>query len=315
MIKIFGLGVAGSYLLARLHGSGFSVTGFDVKRDNYYIPCGYATNINKIKNFMDKINIDIDEYLLSYSDIIEISGNNFKPIYLNSRGLVTIDKNRLEKDIIEGNKKNQKIYPEIIIDATGVSRYYLGRPKDDELYYTKEYLVKKSFKDGFYFYFLKNGSGYTWSFPLNGKYHIGIGSKNINDVRNFSIKSYEKVVSRMIRLKPAFPVSINNIIGTGEAIGSVSPITGEGIVPSLETAEILFKNISKYNDLDEIKRHYDIDIKRYMSRFYKLNKLVNNVQNDKILNIENILALRAASKSLNDFGIDFRLSMVIRHFI
>uniref|UniRef100_UPI000780AD78 NAD(P)/FAD-dependent oxidoreductase n=1 Tax=Acidiplasma cupricumulans TaxID=312540 RepID=UPI000780AD78 len=297
MIKIAGLGISGLYIYTRLKNSGFDVSAFELKKPDHYIPCGFATNINIIKKYADNINIDFDKYVMSYAKDITFSGNNFAGRHLASKGLVTFDKNKFENDIIKSINYEKSIIKtenrdNIIIDATGISRYYIKQTTGDDKYYTIEYLTENSdFKD-FYFYFLPQGRGYFWSFPLgNGRYHVGVGSKNMQDLSMINKYKRIRITGRNIRMKPLFSaISNDNIIGIGEAIGTVSPLTGEGIIPSLKSAEILFQAFKKYNDLESLKDEYERNIKKEFYYYNILYRFVKNVQENRIINYNTLKA-------------------------
>ena len=283
MIRIGGLGISGLYLYWRLKNDGFDVSGYDVKRDDFYIPCGYATNENIMNEYMSIIGVDFRKYVLSRGKKIIFSGYNFQEKNLESSGICTFDKNQLEKD--ESN--NLKILPidkhsmDLIIDATGITRAYLGKSMSDKQYYTLEYLTDHSDHDDFYFYFFKGGRGYFWSFPLDNKYHVGAGSLSIADLNMVRKSVPIRVTSRNIRMFPLFDsMSRKNIIGIGEAIGTVSPITGEGIIPSLKSAELLFQCIKKY-DKENLQNAYREAISKEFGYYYKLSRLVSNIQSGK----------------------------------
>jgi flavin-dependent dehydrogenase len=317
MIRIAGLGISGLYLYWRLKNDGFDVSGYDIKKDDFYIPCGYATNENIMKGYMDVIGVDFQKYVLSRAKNITFSGNNFQEKHLESSGLCTFDKNQLEKD--ESN--NLKILPidkqnkDMIVDATGITRAYLGKSKNDRQYYSLEYLTDQSDHRDFYFYFFKGGRGYFWSFPLGNKYHVGAGSLSIADLNTVRKSIPLKITSRNIRMVPLFDsMSRENIIGIGEAIGTVSPITGEGIIPSLRSAELLFQCIKKY-DKEELLNAYTKAISKEFGYYYKLSRLIFNIRSGKIINPTNIYAIKYVKRTVNDFGIKLDILPFLKHFI
>jgi flavin-dependent dehydrogenase len=317
MIKIAGLGISGIYLYNRLRNSGFDVSGFDPRRDDYYIPCGYATNEFKMSEYMSKINIDFDGYILSRAENITFAGNNFTGKILKSSGLCTFDKNRLEADARKNIKKEiiEQKKDDIIIDATGISRAFLGRYQHDIQYRTLEYLTEYSDYPEFYFYFLPGGNGYFWSFPLGNKFHVGIGSRYLEGLSMLKKYKYTKVTSRNIRMAPLFDSVYNgNVVGVGEAIGTVSPITGEGILPSIKSAEILFNCINKYG-ADNFTEVYQKKINKEFGYYSRLASLVSSIQKGNPIKIENMFSMKYAKKDINDFGIKFNILPFISHFI
>jgi flavin-dependent dehydrogenase len=321
VIRIGGLGVAGSYLLKRLTSDGFEVEGFDPKRDDYYLPCGYATNEHLLKAYLDRIGLDADSYIVSRAESIHISGHGFDGISFPSSGMCTINKNALEKDMVRGLNYRKDTIADIqkgtIIDASGVSRAYLGPAEGDFTMYAKEYLSEKSEHKDFYFYFFQGGRGYFWEFPMDGKYHVGAGADSL-DLIESSLKSYphERIVGRKLRLKPLFDkIFDRNVIGVGEAIGTVSPISGEGIIPSLKSAEILFEMIRRYGDSLKAREEYAARIRKAFGTYPRLHALVRNIQDNRALRGGSLRAALDAGQDLRNFGIDFKIRKVIGHFL
>jgi flavin-dependent dehydrogenase len=317
MIKIAGLGISGMFLYWRLKNDGFDVEAYDPKKKDFYIPCGYATNERLMKSYMSKINVDFDRYILTRADKIIFSGNNFSGKTMESSGLCTFDKNRLENDVSKEilSKPIKVEKDDIIIDATGISRSYLGSTHSDTQYSTLEYLTDYSdFKD-FYFYFLPKGRGYFWSFPLGNMYHIGVGSLSREDFK--MVRKYRKaiVTSRNIRMSPQFAsVKKGNVIGVGEAIGTVSPVTGEGIVPSLKSAELLY-NCMENGNTEEIGNVYQKKVIREFGYYYKLSNMVSNIQRGKILSFDNISGIKDVKRTVNEFGVKFEILPFLKHFL
>ena len=105
-----------------------------------------------------------------------------------------------------------------------------------------------------------------------------------------------------------------NVIGVGEAIGTVSPITGEGIVPSLQSAEILYKCL-KINEAHSIGIRYQEKIRKEFGYYNKLSSVVSNIQKGDVIKIENVWSLKSVKRTINDFGIKFDIVPFLRHFI
>lgn len=322
MINVAGLGVAGSYLLRRLNQEGFDSMGFDPKRPDYYIPCGYATNLDRIKIFASRAGLDMEEYSTVRSSSVTFSGNEFGPVEFAGRGIGTFDKNRFERDLVAGLHTKMAAFRQaedgfVTVDATGVSRQILGKAEDDHLMYAKEIISKKADHKDFYFHFFKKGTGYYWEFPIAGGYHIGAGSLTL-DVVDEALRSVQRgfTVGRKIRMKPLFKDMVRGkVIGVGESIGLVSPITGEGILPALESAEILVQIMKRHDDLDMIKMDYRKQIMKAYGYYEQLYDLVSAIQNGETLGFSALRTSLQARRDLIGFGIDFSLRKVIRHFI
>ncbi|OWP56645.1 MAG: hypothetical protein B2I17_04835 [Thermoplasmatales archaeon B_DKE] len=322
MINVAGLGSAGSYLLRRLDQEGFEYQGFDPKRPDYYIPCGYATNLDRIKVFANRSGLEIEDYAPVRSRNVTFSGNGFNPVSFPGKGIGTFDKNHFEADLINGLRfvrktLGKKDEAEIFIDATGVSRQLLGRAEGDRLLYAKEFLADSAKHDDFYFYFFSNGSGYYWEFPLENGYHVGAGALSLDTVNEalLSVKS-GKVAGRKIRMKPLFDnISSGNTIGVGESIGLVSPLTGEGIIPALESAEMLIQSLKKHDDLSTITNDYRHQIMKKYGYYEQLYELVSAIQSQRALKVSSLRSALFARKDLLGFGIGFSIRKVIGHFL
>ncbi len=321
MLHIAGLGVSGSYLLRRLSQSGFDVSGYEPKRPGFYVPCGYAVNLNRLRDLLGNVGMNADDYLEIKAGSVTFASDTGISIKLPSSGFCTIDKNRLEYDILRDLKYERKVAPslpngnDIMIDATGVSRYYLGPAKGDLLMRTREYLTNTAPKGDFYFRYFPSGRGYYWEFPLKNGFHIGAGGDTIEIVSDAlkDVRDPLRVMSRNIRLSPLFDQATKgNIIGVGEAIGTVSPITGEGIVPSMESAEILFQNISRYDDLDDLKERYTSDIKKKFQRYVKLFSLLKNARSGNLKKLGNLSAISSAKEDFENFGIQLEIMRVLK---
>ncbi len=322
MINVAGLGVAGSYLLRRLNQEGFDSLGFDPKRPDYYIPCGYATNLDRIKTFASRAGLDLEEYSTVRSNSVTFSGNEFGPVEFSGRGIGTFDKNRFERDLIAGVPTRMAAFRKaedgsVTIDATGVSRQILGKVENDHLMYAREIISGKADHRDFYFHFFEKGTGYYWEFPIAGGYHIGAGALTL-DMVDEALRSVQPgfTVGRKIRMRPLLEnMSRGNVIGVGESIGLVSPITGEGIMPALESAEILIQIMKKQDDLDMIKMDYRKQIMKAYGYYEQLYDLVSAIQNGRTLGFSALRTSLLARKDLIGFGIDFSIRKVIRHFI
>ncbi len=321
MLHIAGLGVSGSYLFRRLKNSGFDVSGYDPKKPGFYVPCGYAVNMKKLVELLRNIGLDANTYMEVDADLVTFASDSGINVKLPSIGFCTIDKNRMESDIVSDLKfeRNMARMPsdrnEILVDATGVSRYYLGPAEGDMLMRTREYLTDSAPTGDFHFRYFPSGRGYYWEFPLKNGFHIGAGGDTIDIVEEAlqNVKDPMRVMSRNIRLSPLFDqIHKDSIIGVGEAIGTVSPITGEGIVPSMESAEILFNCISKYDDLEDLKEKYSSEIKKKFRRYEKLFSLLKNTREGSLKKIGNLSAISSAKEDFENFGIQLEIMKVLK---
>jgi flavin-dependent dehydrogenase len=157
---------------------------------------------------------------------------------------------------------------DIIVDATGITRAFLPPCTSDLILPTLQHRVtveplgNQHLGAGVYGNRIP-GLGYLWIFPLgNDQYHIGVGGIRLDQHENIMAQFYRENADRyffsqicscrgIIRVaSPYYSTPFYDfrkrdvgkpqlIIGVGEAIGTVSPFTGEGIIHSLECAGLL----------------------------------------------------------------------------
>ncbi|WP_188681696.1 NAD(P)/FAD-dependent oxidoreductase [Thermogymnomonas acidicola] len=307
MITVAGLGVAGSYLLRRLHMEGFSAEGYDPKPPGYYIPCGYAVNFNLFRDYCRMAGLEPDNYLLSSGRRVVMENSSGLSMEFRNVGLSTIEKNSFERDLVEGlrvHRERAKAGDEVTVDATGISRSIIGHARDDFRMQTLEYLADSGLSDAFLFHYFPRASGYLWSFPLGRHFHVGSGTSDPVLLRQ-SLSTFSghvmRKVGRAIRLRPLFREIVSGtIVAVGEAAGLVSPITGEGILPALESAEILVQCLKRY-DGDEALMAYRKRVEGHFLRYVKLSRLQRDFASKP--SVRDVLYLRAAKEDLVHFGI------------
>ncbi len=254
-VAIAGAGITGAYLYRRLEAM-HDVDIYDLKQNTRcgLAPCAWATT-ESFKNYAEKCGLEPDRYIQ----------NRTRTVFLGKAAvtvaLCTFDKPRFIKDLLKGAQVDYSpLKPheyDRVIDATGVWRTFLPPIKQDIRIPCIQYLVqvKKPLENRISF----GEAGYAWCFSLShGRYHIGCASlvgsprsrleslawlipddsmKIICDcegaVRLASVQHSQPFVARTPE---------EEIWGVGEAIGCVSPLVGEGIIPGLVSAEILLNH-------------------------------------------------------------------------
>lgn len=283
-IAVAGLGVAGSYLLNRL-GEEHEVVGFERQPyDKFDAVCAWGTSRHELRRLLAPTGIDFGGYILHEGKTMHVDlGSNMLKIPL--MGLCTYDKHQLELDLVKDREthygvrvKEEQLLKEgfdMIIDATGVHRDLLPRLKTDYYVPCIEYKMKymKTPIDDFYVRPFSRDSGYLWYFPLgNGSGYVGAGDffkQHVVETEHYNSDhpgDVVKKIGRPIRLLPpklCQPFYKGKVVGVGESIGTVFPILGEGIIPSLQCAEIFLQTVpdfEKYSEriLKEFSIFYDI---------------------------------------------------------
>ncbi len=271
-IAVCGIGVAGSYLISRLKDS-HEIVGYErMSEDKHDSICAWGTSKARMIEMCKKSGIDFNDYVIHDGKNMHIEMNNNEKFDIKLHGLCTYDKIKLIKDFVKGCKINYGTAPkleelekefDLIVDCTGFHRAYL--PKLEQDFFLPTYEYKVEYKDSVpYDDFLVRPfakmTGYFWYFPLGGKFaHIGAGDYKKNHVKATDefLEKYGgtvvKTVGRPIRLatpnlcKPFFK---GKVVGVGESIGTVYPLLGEGIIPSMECVDIFVKNLGN-NDAYE----------------------------------------------------------------
>ncbi len=324
-IAVVGMGVAGSYLVRRLSLLGYDVTGFERQpRESFKAICAWGTVRNEIKRFLEKVDVDFDEYLLHVGkNMLLDNGRQTSTIPL--KGLCTYDKARLELDMTKGMKVFYGLTPSygdllknfnLVVDATGVTRALLPKPVKDEVVPCFEYRVRydgRSPFDDFYVKIFKNCSGYLWYFPLKGnEAYVGAGdisNNHVREVKEFMSKNGGEIIGRYgraVRIAPpelCQPIAAEKVVGVGESVGTVFPTLGEGIIPSLECAEIFVKNI------EDIKK-YTQEVLQVFKPFSDIYKVVKLKQAGELSLVKHMPLIMQCYKYMKER--EDRFGMVIR---
>ncbi len=262
-IAIVGAGVAGSYLLNRLDGH--QVECFEMRpQDKWYTVCAWGTSEPYISEMVKRAGFNFEDYVLHRGKKMTVdSGHGTFDLPL--RGLVSYDKHRLCEDMLKGHTVHWGTQVreldgrfkdfDTVVDATGMQRALLPKIEGDILVPCLEYQVKsKNFPwDDFYIKPYPGLTGYLWYFPLwDGVAHIGAGELHgaYKGELEAMLKKYDceviRKIGRPVRIIPpsaCLPFSHGKVIGVGESVGTVFPMLGEGIIPSMQCAEIFIENI------------------------------------------------------------------------
>ncbi|MFB5646397.1 MAG: NAD(P)/FAD-dependent oxidoreductase, partial [Nitrosopumilaceae archaeon] len=264
-IAVCGMGVAGSYLMARLKND-HEVIGFErmleTKHDSI---CAWGTIRKTMTELCNKVGVDFSKYVIHDGKAMNVDMNNQERFQIGLHGLCTYNKLGLIKDFIKDCTVHYGVAPkledlekefDIIVDCTGFHRMYLPKLERDFFLPTYEYKIEYKDKvpfDDFYIKPFPGMSGYFWYFPLGERTaHIGAGDYNKQHVVETDkfFKKYggkiTKTVGRPIRLATpdlCKPFYKGKVVGVGESIGTVYPLLGEGIIPSMMCADIFVKNL------------------------------------------------------------------------
>ena len=261
-LAIAGAGMTGAYLYQVLKNEGDEAELFDLKRINRcgLKPCAWGTSAGFI-DLVEQAGLDAEKYILQRLDYVLMDDVRIKA------ELMIFDKLQLIKDLLKDAEIHFTPLPlnryDRVIDATGVSRALLPPIEDDIVMGCRQYLIETAEP-------LENriklgGIGYAWCFPLSRNlYHVGCGSlladpqrilKDLGWLESTSPQYEKKILCSCtgnIRLTGPFQSQPfvseevgEEIWGIGEAIGCVAPLAGDGVVPGMQTAQLLLNNWDK----------------------------------------------------------------------
>jgi len=194
---------------------------------------------------------------------------------------------------------------------------YLPKLEKDFFLPTYEYKIEYQDKVPFDDFLIKpfpGMSGYFWYFPLGEKLaHIGAGDYNkqhIEETDKF-FKKYggkiTKTVGRPIRLATpdlCKPFYHGKVVGVGESIGTVYPLLGEGIIPSMICADIFLEymnNPKKYEKaVDDYYKIYGKVFKFVRKKIHKNFSIIKS--------LADVLAIfRYMKKNEKRFGMEIHM--------
>ncbi len=293
---IIGAGVAGAFL-GNILNRDHNVEIFEMSnKDNHFPVCAWGASKNMLEYYSKLAGLNFEDYILHKGKKISIYLPNGEVEQLRSLGLVTYDKERWEKDLLNGVKVNYNTrclsdFPvnkyDYVLDCTGFARSMLPKVKDELIVPAYEYMIeytKPYENEEFYIKGYKGARGYFWYFPLsNNRAFVGAGDINrrYSGLKEFFDEHKDvrilKKIGRPIRLTPPTrmePLYQKNVIGVGESIGCVFPLLGEGIIPSLICCKILLDSIDNSMIDLEYYRANVLKYFRYYDDVYKLIKLL-----------------------------------------
>ncbi len=327
-----GMGVAGSYLMARLAQTEHTIVGYErSSRERHDSICAWGTIKPVLDEFCKKVGRDFNDYLIHDGKKMHVKMNNDTKFDIGLHGLCTYDKLGLIKDFIKDSDVRYNSAPhlaeleeqyDIIVDCTGFHRMYLPKLEQDFFLPTYEYKVEYErgvpYED-FYIEPFPGMSGYFWYFPLGEKWaHIGAGDYRKNHIKAtdaFLKKHGGKVIAtkgRPIRLatpNKCKPFYSGKVVGVGESIGTVYALLGEGIIPSMQCVELFLENIDDFAAYEQaVDKHYKVYGKVFNFVRAKIHKDFNFVRA-----LPDFIAIfRYMKKHEDRFGMDIKISDLIK---
>lgn len=331
-IAVMGMGVAGSYLMARLKDSEHQVVGYERStQERHDSICAWGTIKSELEGFCKKTGRNFDDFLIHDGKTMHVKMNDNVKFDIGLHGLCTYDKLALIKDFIKDSKVIYGETPKLedlekeydmIVDCTGFARAYLPKLQEDFFLPTYEYKVEYENKlpyDDFYIEPFPGMSGYFWYFPLGEKWaHIGAGDYRKNHIKatdDFLKKHGGKVLQtkgRPIRLATpgkCKPFYKGKVVGVGESIGTVYALLGEGIIPSMQCVDIFLENMHDFAAYEKaVDEHYKIYDKVFKFVRAKIHKNFNFIKSLP----DFISIFRYMKKNEERFGMDIKISDLMK---
>lgn len=274
-IGIAGSGVGGAYLAYSLSPE-HEIKVFD-KREESRIgeDCAWGTSLRTLKKYTARMDEDYKKYIL-------YEAKDFVTDVFKNRDAVTFDKNKFLRDFLKASDAEAHFKKDIrnvdldefdlLIDATGPNRVLLPPPRPDVegQWICPCYQVDVSSEDlPDDFYFELKESWYLWSFPLKGEEaKVGCASVDSNPKREveefLAGRDYElidEIWAKVRGLPPSYsePFFVNGdppVFGVGEAIGTVSPFSGEGITYTLICSDLFLDSFRRHEKMKRVAEDY-----------------------------------------------------------
>ena len=263
-VAVVGTGVAGAYLLNRLP-AGVEAEAFEMRTEkNWYTVCAWGTSQPFISDLVKQAGFNFGDYVLHRGRKMRVDLGD-EEVAIPLKGLVTYDKHKLTEDMLKGKKVHWGAQVnganvdfrrfDHVVDATGLHRSLLPKVQGDMVIPTLEYKVKSKELpyDDFVIKPYPGLAGYWWYFPLgDGMAHVGAGDlrrRYQGDLDEFVKKYHCEVVrkiGRPVRVTPPQfmePFFDGKVTGVGESIGTVYPMLGEGIIPSMQCVNLFVDHL------------------------------------------------------------------------
>jgi len=292
-VAIAGAGMSGAYLRRLLLEKGIEASLHDVPKTNRCRrrPCAWGFSPDAEYARLVSRFLRPDDYVLMRTDALLIDGAEA------GADAVMVDKPALLAGLIgDAEVSEEPIDPlkfDRVVDATGVERAYLGPVDGRDLVAECRQVRMRDLDDGPPSFKL-TAAGYEWSFPLGGgERHVGFGSLAPGaeewdagpGARMCGCRSRIRVSSP----RGSLPFVRGNVVGVGEAIGTVGPLAGDGNVYAMQSAEILMRN---WGDLEA----YEDEITRTFSWMARERLALERVAAGKAPGLTGVRAFRAHAK-------------------
>jgi len=287
-VIIAGAGVAGSYLALRLSRR-WEVEVLDEEpAERLGRECAWGINGDVLEEYCGKAGLSAGRYVLNRC-------TSFRSEMYSNHRMVVFDKNRFLRDLLQqcratfrpqpaGAGRLESLDCDIVVDATGARRALLPRCLGREEWMLPCYQVEADSSALPLGVWIEGaGIGYLWVFPLRDgrRAKVGCGSFTVNPratvrafLRNAGVEALQdSEVGSVIRClpparsRPFWRAGRPFLVGAGESIGTVSPLTGEGTAHSLRCAELLAASLQGVDSALGLERAARLYERRVLREF------------------------------------------------
>lgn len=274
-LKICGAGVAGSYLACLLRDRlDFEVYDPNPKRG---CTCAFGCFYSQLKDKLDRVGLNVEDYILCKNRALVLNGVQF-----DLKNQISINKPLLLRHLWPKNDVvtervdvllRQHATSGHVINATGIPI------ERCHVIPTQQYKVHISGLEPNvnYIHLDPKYVGYGWAFSLDDKgklFHLGAGCVNADPkvlikelIKRYGIKVSKSFCScnrpvHVMNPNDVWP-TFCNIIQVGEAGGFVFPLTGEGVIPSMDSIDMFVDHLKpiKFSWL-----HYRRNVRNYFRK-------------------------------------------------
>jgi hypothetical protein len=235
-----------------------------------------------------EVGLNLEDYLLC-----NVEGYIDNNVFIPLRNGITINKPKLvyhlrkeqkimkERYCFDGNNEN------LIVNATGI-------PFCEAVFkmqtFQERTIIKGAEEKLMYAYVNPRYTGYAWLFPLDEEgqlFHCGAASFSVHPKRligemlifyGLEKKKVQCNCGNDLYLADLRTIDLvrKNFVAVGGAAGCVDPITGEGILPAMETAKLLAETLNNNHSLQDYAASVRMMLKKYDKSYVFFYRMLNS---------------------------------------
>jgi flavin-dependent dehydrogenase len=261
-IKIAGAGISGSYL-GRLLESEATIYDDNLRPG---CRCAWGAPRSQIANLLEKVNFNISDFVIT-----DVVGAYQNKVYIPLNNFVVIDKPKLVTELRRGQKLvNSRV--DFSVERDGLIVNATAMPRAVEVFSLDSLQERVTITGAegrtVYGYINPSYTGYAWLFPLDDEgrlFHHGAACKGTEPKRlmdellsyyGFKKNGFLCNCEGPLYLADPMETEIveSSVVAVGGAAGCVHPVTGEGILTSMQSAWLLAETFKNNDPLTEYEQ-------------------------------------------------------------